>query len=66
MENCIHCSGSGVFVGYGYVNENGINTAQMGPINCKCAYCGGTGQIDENKLYDKIPRKFIKDDFFKQ
>ena len=63
---CKHCSCSGTYIGWaGYPTYDSTGRISGGTVALNCRFCNGKGWINEDELIT-VPRKYIKDEYFKQ
>jgi len=63
MRQCEHCAGSGIYITY--IPPMYTNSSDSFSAAVPCKHCKGKGWIDEDELFNNIPRKYIKDEYFK-
>ena len=59
LTPCIKCSCSGIYIGWNAGSANGLYPAFA------CPACKGRGWIEEDEQI-LVPRKFVKDEYWKQ
>lgn len=66
-KQCSYCLGSGLYI---YYNAHDIVYYGTGDTSNKtrsidCPHCSGLGWIDDEQLFT-VPRKYVKDEYFKE